>query len=154
MERTMTASVELLDLVAQMKAAEESFVLATVVRTVSVTAAKAGAKAIIRPDGSIVAGWIGGGCARGAVLKAGRDERGHRLRLQHVPEQGHHGYFRRTRAAASGARHSRRKPGRVVARRASPHARLSCHTRSAGFRPSGRASRRHADRFVRARRAA
>ena len=56
-----------------MKAAEEAFVLATVVRTVSVTAAKAGAKAIIRPDGTIVAGWIGGGCARGAVLKAARD---------------------------------------------------------------------------------
>jgi xanthine dehydrogenase accessory factor len=70
----MTAAhLEVLDLVAQMKAAEESFVLATVVRTVSVTAAKAGAKAIIRPDGSIVAGWIGGGCARGAVLKAARD---------------------------------------------------------------------------------
>ena len=69
----MGAHVEVMDLVAQMKAAEEAFVLATVVRTVSVTAAKAGAKAIIRPDGSIVAGWIGGGCARGAVLKAARE---------------------------------------------------------------------------------
>jgi xanthine dehydrogenase accessory factor len=69
----MTAHVEVMDVVAQMKAAEEAFVLATVVRTVSVTAAKAGAKAIIRPDGSIVAGWIGGGCAKGAVLKAARD---------------------------------------------------------------------------------
>jgi len=69
----MTAHVEVMDLVAQMKAAEEAFVLATVVRTVSVTAAKAGAKAIIRPDGTIVAGWIGGGCAKGAVLKAARD---------------------------------------------------------------------------------
>ena len=69
----MTAHAEVMDLVAQMKAAEEAFVLATVVRTVSVTAAKAGAKAIIRPDGSIVAGWIGGGCAKGAVLKAARD---------------------------------------------------------------------------------
>jgi xanthine dehydrogenase accessory factor len=62
-----------MDLVAQMKAAEQAFVLATVVRTVSVTAAKAGAKAIIRPDGTIVAGWIGGGCAKGAVLKAARE---------------------------------------------------------------------------------
>jgi xanthine/CO dehydrogenase XdhC/CoxF family maturation factor len=70
MGRMMTAHVEVMDLVAQMKAAEQAFVLATVVRTVSVTAAKAGAKAIIRPDGMIVAGWIGGGCARGAVLKA------------------------------------------------------------------------------------
>jgi xanthine dehydrogenase accessory factor len=68
-----SAHIEVLDLVARMKAAEESFVLATVVRTVSVTAAKAGAKAIIRPDGSIVAGWIGGGCAIGAVLKAARE---------------------------------------------------------------------------------
>jgi xanthine dehydrogenase accessory factor len=69
----MTKHVEVMDLVARLKAAEEAFVLATVVRTVSVTAAKAGAKAIIRPDGTIVAGWIGGGCARGAVLKAARD---------------------------------------------------------------------------------
>jgi xanthine dehydrogenase accessory factor len=69
----MGAHVELMDLVAQMKAAEQAFVLATVVRTVSVTAAKAGAKAIIRPDGTIVAGWIGGGCAKGAVLKAARE---------------------------------------------------------------------------------
>src|SRR5215469_6076465 len=69
----MSKHVEVMDLVAELKAAEETFVLATVVRTVSVTAAKAGAKAIIRPDGSIVAGWIGGGCARGAVLKAARD---------------------------------------------------------------------------------
>src|SRR5580700_2200178 len=69
----MTKHVEVMDLVTQLKAAEEAFVLATVVRTVSVTAAKAGAKAIIRPDGTIVAGWIGGGCAKGAVLKAARE---------------------------------------------------------------------------------
>lgn len=69
----MTAHVEVMDLVAQMKAAEQAFALATVVRTVSVTSAKAGAKAIIRPDGTVVAGWIGGGCARGAVLKAARE---------------------------------------------------------------------------------
>jgi xanthine dehydrogenase accessory factor len=69
----MTAHIEVLDLVARMKAAERAFVLATVVRTVSVTAAKAGAKAIIAADGTIVAGWIGGGCAKGAVLKAARE---------------------------------------------------------------------------------
>jgi xanthine dehydrogenase accessory factor len=50
----------------------EAFALATVVRTVSVTAAKAGAKALITPDGAIEEGWIGGGCARAAVLKAAR----------------------------------------------------------------------------------
>jgi xanthine dehydrogenase accessory factor len=69
----MTIHVEVMDLVSRLKAAEETFVLATVVRTVSVTAAKAGAKAVIRPDGTIAAGWIGGGCARGAVLKAARE---------------------------------------------------------------------------------
>ncbi len=68
----MTAHVDVLDLVSRLKAAEEPFVLATVVRTVSVTAAKAGAKALIRLDGRIEAGWIGGGCARGATLKAAR----------------------------------------------------------------------------------
>jgi len=62
-----------MDLVSRLKAADEAFALATVVRTVSVTAAKAGAKAVIHPDGRIMAGWIGGGCARGAVLKAARD---------------------------------------------------------------------------------
>ena len=37
------------------------------------TAAKAGAKAVILPDGTISEGWIGGGCARAAVLKAAKD---------------------------------------------------------------------------------
>src|SRR6266403_1681073 len=73
MGRPMSEHVEVMDLVAQMKTAEQPFVLATVVRTVSVTAAKAGAKAVIRSDGRIAAGWIGGGCARGAVLKAARE---------------------------------------------------------------------------------
>ena len=42
-------------------------------RTVAATAAKAGAKAVILPDGTISEGWIGGGCARAAVLKAARE---------------------------------------------------------------------------------
>ncbi len=50
----------------------QTFAIATVVRTASVTAAKAGAKALIGPDGSIEEGWIGGGCARAAVVKAAR----------------------------------------------------------------------------------
>ena len=68
----MTAR-DILDRVAELKLAGEAFVLATVVRTVAVTAAKAGAKAVIRADGVIDEGWIGGGCARGAVLKAARE---------------------------------------------------------------------------------
>lgn len=69
----MDRSSDVLELVPSLKAKGEAFVLATVVRTVSATAAKAGAKAIIRGDGSISEGWIGGGCARGAVLKAARE---------------------------------------------------------------------------------
>jgi xanthine dehydrogenase accessory factor len=67
------ARTDVLELVNTMKAKGEPFAIATVVRTVAVTAAKAGAKAIIRPDGTISAGWIGGGCARGAVLRVARD---------------------------------------------------------------------------------
>ena len=61
-----------LEQAAQRQAKGQAFALATVVRTVSVTAAKAGAKALIAPDGSIEEGWIGGGCARAAVVKAAR----------------------------------------------------------------------------------
>ena len=69
----MHAQSDLIERVATLKAKGESFCLATVVRTVSVTAAKAGAKAVILADGSISDGWIGGGCARAAVLKAARE---------------------------------------------------------------------------------
>jgi xanthine dehydrogenase accessory factor len=64
---------DILDRVSAMKAKGEPFALATVVRTVAATAAKAGAKALILPDGTISEGWIGGGCARAAALKAARD---------------------------------------------------------------------------------
>jgi xanthine dehydrogenase accessory factor len=69
----MEHASDILDLVSTLKAKGEAFALATVVRTVSATAAKAGAKAIIRPDGTISEGWIGGGCARTAVLKAAKE---------------------------------------------------------------------------------
>jgi xanthine dehydrogenase accessory factor len=69
----MTKQPDILDLVNVYKAKGEPFALATVVRTVSVTAAKAGAKAVILADGNISGGWIGGGCARGAVLRAARE---------------------------------------------------------------------------------
>ena len=69
----MDGSSEILQIIAARKSAGEPFVLATVVRTVAATAAKAGAKAVILPDGTISEGWIGGGCARAAVLKAAKD---------------------------------------------------------------------------------
>lgn len=61
-----------LDRAAAHEAKGEAFAMATVVRTLSITAAKAGAKALITPDGAIEDGWIGGGCARAAVVKAAR----------------------------------------------------------------------------------
>lgn len=63
---------DLQPLMNRLQNASEPFALATVVRTISVTAAKAGAKAVIAADGSIAGGWIGGGCARSAVIKAAR----------------------------------------------------------------------------------
>jgi xanthine dehydrogenase accessory factor len=68
----MIESVEVADLIAAMTRRAQPYALATVVRTVSATAAKPGAKAVILADGTLAAGWIGGGCARGAVLRAAR----------------------------------------------------------------------------------
>jgi len=68
-----THAEDILRTISTRKAAGEPFCLATVVRTVAATAAKAGAKAVILPDGTISEGWIGGGCARAAVLQAAKD---------------------------------------------------------------------------------
>ncbi len=69
----MDHASDILDTISQRRASGQPFALATVVRTVAATAAKAGAKAVILPDGTITEGWIGGGCARAAVLKAARE---------------------------------------------------------------------------------
>ena len=69
----MNKASDVIDSLSEMRAKGEPFALATVVRTVAATAVKAGAKAVIRPDGSVSEGWIGGGCARAAVLKAARE---------------------------------------------------------------------------------
>ena len=66
-------ATDILDTISTRKAQGEPFALATVVRTVAATATKAGAKAVILPDGTMSEGWIGGGCARAAVLKAARE---------------------------------------------------------------------------------
>jgi xanthine dehydrogenase accessory factor len=68
----MNKPADVLDEIKTLKASGEPFAVATVVRTVALTAAKAGAKALIRSDGTMSAGWIGGGCARTAVMKAAR----------------------------------------------------------------------------------
>lgn len=67
----MVASDDLIDVMADLKGKQQSFALATVVRTEDATSAKAGAKAIVTADGAMV-GWIGGGCTQGAVRRAAR----------------------------------------------------------------------------------
>ncbi|HWE20494.1 MAG TPA: XdhC family protein [Hyphomicrobiaceae bacterium] len=69
----MSKPVDVLDELKLLKESGEPFAIATVVRTVALSAAKAGAKALILRDGTMSAGWIGGGCARAAVLKAARE---------------------------------------------------------------------------------
>ncbi|MEZ5831338.1 MAG: XdhC family protein [Dongiaceae bacterium] len=67
----MSASDDVTKLAEELTAKGEPFVFATVVRTVASVAAKPGAKAILTDDGRM-AGWVGGGCALGAVKKAAR----------------------------------------------------------------------------------
>lgn len=68
----MGVPMGVLERAAAHEARGEAFAMATVVRTLSITAAKAGAKALIAPDGTIEEGWIGGGCARAAVVRAAK----------------------------------------------------------------------------------
>jgi len=56
--------------ISRLRAEGRPFAVATIVRTVDATSAKPGAKALLLGDGTLVEGWIGGGCARSAVAKA------------------------------------------------------------------------------------
>ena len=64
----MLESDRVVEEAAALKARGEDFALVTVVRCVSPTSAKPGAKAVVMADGEIH-GWIGGGCAQPAVIK-------------------------------------------------------------------------------------
>jgi len=70
MSFTEILSTELTTAAHDLRAKEEPFAFATIVRTVGTTAAKPGAKALIGSDGYIVQGFLGGGCTRGAVKRA------------------------------------------------------------------------------------
>lgn len=58
------------DVANDLRTKDEPFAFATIVRTAGSTAAKPGAKALLGADGTILHGWLGGGCTRGAVKKA------------------------------------------------------------------------------------
>lgn len=61
------------DQLAALRAEGRAYAVATVVRTLDATSAKPGAKALVAADGTILAGWVGGGCVRGAVGRAARE---------------------------------------------------------------------------------
>ena len=61
---------ELSDAAQTLRDQEQPFAFATIVRTVGLTSATPGAKALVAADGTILEGWLGGGCARGAVKRA------------------------------------------------------------------------------------
>ncbi|MEM6407554.1 MAG: XdhC family protein [Pseudomonadota bacterium] len=64
---------DLADAAQDMRTRQVPFAFATIVRTAGATAAKPGAKALLSADGTIVHGWLGGGCTRGAVKRAALD---------------------------------------------------------------------------------
>lgn len=63
-------SEDMADVANALRTKDEPFAFATIVRTAGSTAAKPGAKALLGADGTILHGWLGGGCTRGAVKKA------------------------------------------------------------------------------------
>src|ERR1700685_1234868 len=107
----MNRADDILVTLASRQTSGDSFVLATVVRTVAATAAKAGAKAVILPDGTISQGWIGGGCARGAGVKAAQGAAAGGNTRAGGGAQGGAGRARR-RQIAAGVRGAGRRAGR------------------------------------------
>jgi xanthine dehydrogenase accessory factor len=63
-------SFDLAEVAQALRDKQEPFAFATIVRTAGSTAAKPGAKALLSADGTILHGWLGGGCTRGAVKSA------------------------------------------------------------------------------------
>jgi xanthine dehydrogenase accessory factor len=70
---------DLLDLMVALRDRREAYALATVVETAGSASAGPGSKALIGGDGTLLAGWVGGGCAeatvRQAALECLRDQR-------------------------------------------------------------------------------
>lgn len=69
----MPRHADVFDLIIELRARREAYVLATVIETAGSTSAKSGAKALLTGDGTVLAGWVGGGCAEAAVREAALD---------------------------------------------------------------------------------
>jgi len=85
---SLRATVDVLAMAQDLRARNESFALATVVRVVRPTSGKPGNKAIVTPSKELL-GWVGGSCAESVViaesLAAMRDGRPRLLRLSRDP---------------------------------------------------------------------
>jgi xanthine dehydrogenase accessory factor len=68
-----TERTDLLDLMTALRARREPYALATVVETAGSASAQPGAKALIARDGTLLTGWVGGGCAESAVRETALD---------------------------------------------------------------------------------
>jgi xanthine dehydrogenase accessory factor len=67
------AHTDLLDLMLALRDRREAYALATVTEIEGSASAKPGAKALVGGDGTLLAGWAGGGCAEAAVRQAALD---------------------------------------------------------------------------------
>ena len=61
---------DIAELALDLRTRGQPFAIATVIRTAGATAAQPGAKALLDERGTILQGWIGGGCVRAALKKA------------------------------------------------------------------------------------
>jgi xanthine dehydrogenase accessory factor len=64
---------DILSIATRMQAQRQPFALATVIETQGSTSARTGSKAVFDPEGSIIAGWVGGGCAQSTVAQTALD---------------------------------------------------------------------------------
>jgi xanthine dehydrogenase accessory factor len=72
MKLTTLGLENLEDTCRKLRQAGTPYALATVTRTWDATSAKPGCKAVVSANGEILEGWVGGGCARGAIGRAAR----------------------------------------------------------------------------------
>ena len=72
MKPTALSTQNLDDRQRALRAEGTPYALATVVRAMGSSSALPGAKAVVSAEGEILEGWMGGGCARGAIGRAAR----------------------------------------------------------------------------------
>lgn len=73
MSYTDSFETELSNISDDLRASQKPFVLATVVRVTGSTSSNPGAKALLDQEGTILHGWLGGGCTRGAVMRIAKE---------------------------------------------------------------------------------